>query len=141
MRALFLGLVLLVGASGPGFASIRIVASPGGVIGQYVRMFALVRQSGEDVIIDGPCYSACTLVLSIVPKERICVTRKAILGFHAAWLPGRDGRPLTAVAATKIMYQTYPGPVRRWISKRGGLTRKPIMLRGRELAAMYPQCA
>ena len=41
-------------------------------------------QSGERVVIDGPCLSACTLVLSTVPSNRICVTRRAVLGFHAA---------------------------------------------------------
>jgi hypothetical protein len=122
-------------------ADIRIVASPGGRIGDYLHLFALVRESGERVVIDGPCLSACTLVLSVVPSRRICVTRKAVLGFHAAWTPDRRGRPITAAEATRIMYETYPRPVRNWIRKKGGLSRKALLLKGRELAAMYPRCA
>lgn len=141
MRIAMLAFVLVFASVVPSFATVRILASPGGRIGEYLTLFAMIRQSGERVVIDGPCFSACTLVLSVLPKERICVTRKAILGFHAAWTPDRRGKPLTAVEATKLMYATYPGPVRRWIKHKGGLTSKAIMLQGRELAAMYRSCA
>jgi len=36
--------------------------------------------------------------------------------------------------------QTYPAPVRGWIARRGGLTSRLLMLRGRELKAMYASC-
>ena len=48
-------------------------------------MFAAIRDSGERVVIDGNCFSACTLVTAIIPKERICVTERAVFGFHAGW--------------------------------------------------------
>ena len=32
-------------------------------------------------MIDGRCLSACTLVRGVIPRERICVTRRARLGF------------------------------------------------------------
>lgn len=135
-----LALLLLFATALPAAAEVRILASPGGQIGQYLRLFAMVRQSGERVVIDGPCLSACTLVLSVVPKNRICVTRKAILGFHAAWDPDRRGRPLTNAEATRLMLASYPAPVRSWIRKRGGLTAKTLLLRGRELNVMYRVC-
>ena len=65
-------------------AEVRILASPGGQVGPFLELFDRVRASGERVVIDGPCLSACTLVLMTVPEERICVTRRAVLGFHAA---------------------------------------------------------
>ena len=34
----------------------------------------------------------------------------------------------------------YPAAIRRWIKRHGGLTDRPIYLRGRELAALYPLC-
>jgi len=34
----------------------------------------------------------------------------------------------------------YPGPIRNWIMRRGGLTSKLLLLRGRELAAIYRSC-
>ena len=64
-------------------ADVRILSSPGGAVDAYLAAFARVRQSGERVVIDGPCLSACTLVLSTIPRNRICVTRRAVLGFHA----------------------------------------------------------
>jgi hypothetical protein len=59
-------------------AEVRILASPGGQVGPFLDLFERVRDTGERVVIDGPCLSACTLVLSMVPHDRICVTRRAI---------------------------------------------------------------
>jgi hypothetical protein len=93
------------------------------------------------VIIDGPCLSACTLVLSTIPSNRICVTRRAVLGFHAPRLVDREtGRSSRAPEATRIVVDSYPAKVRAWIKKRGGLSQKLILLRGRELAALYRHC-
>jgi hypothetical protein len=74
----------LSAAMTPARAEIRILASPGGQVGPFLDLFDRVRESGERVVIDGPCLSACTLVLMTVPEERICVTRRAVLGFHRA---------------------------------------------------------
>ena len=95
VRATLLGAALIAttivtGAS----ATMRISDDVGGRIGAYVDQFSEVRNSGERVVIDGACLSACTLVLGIVPRNRICVTRKAMLGFHAAWMPGPQGKPV-----------------------------------------------
>ena len=79
-------------AMSPARAEVRILASPGGQVGPFLDLFDRVRESGERVVIDGPCLSACTLVLSTVPNERICVTRRAVLGFHAARSIDRRGR-------------------------------------------------
>jgi hypothetical protein len=121
-------------------AELRIVASPGGPVVPYVKLFEAVRQSGERVVIDGPCFSACTLVLSIVPDNRICVTRRAVLGFHAARLLDDRGRFHAEPRATRLVLETYPEAVQQWIRRRGGLTSRVLLLRGRELAAMYPLC-
>ena len=74
--------------------AVRIKADPGGQIGPYLENLVALRGSGERVIIDGPCLSACTMVLGVIPRERICVTSRARLGFHAAWHPGDDGHPV-----------------------------------------------
>jgi hypothetical protein len=121
-------------------ADIRIISSPGGQVGPFIELFDKVRESGERVVIDGPCLSACTLVLMTVPTERICVTRRAVLGFHAARSVDRRGRMYAEPEASKAVQEAYPEPVRNWISRHGGLTSRMIMLRGRELAAMYPRC-
>ena len=125
----------------PAWADLRIVSSPGGAVDAYLEVFARVRQSGERVVIDGPCLSACTLVLSTIPRNRICVTRRAVLGFHAPRLfDPRTGYTARAPEATRAVTASYPAGVRSWIKRRGGLTQKIIYLRGKELAALYPRC-
>ena len=71
-------------------AAVRIKADAGGQIGPYLEKLVALRGSGERVIIDGPCLSACTMVLGVIPRERICVTPRARLGFHAAWQSRRQ---------------------------------------------------
>jgi hypothetical protein len=126
--------------SPPAQAEIRILASPGGQVGPFLDLFERVRASGERVVIDGPCLSACTLVLSMVPDDRICVTRRAVLGFHGARSVDRRGRSSAEPEASELVLATYPAPVRSWIRRRGGLSSRLLLLRGRELAAIYPSC-
>jgi hypothetical protein len=139
-------LVILVGAVTAALAvsaaqaQVRINEDPGGQIGPYLEKLVVLRGSGEQVIIDGPCLSACTMVLGLIPHERICVTPRARLGFHAAWHPGDNGRPVTNDAATQLLMSIYPQHVRHWISRRGGLSPRMIYLSGHELAAMYRTC-
>jgi hypothetical protein len=132
--------VVALFAAAPAAADVRILASPGGEVGPFLDLFAQVRASGERVVIDGPCLSACTLVLSTVPNERICVTRRAILGFHAARSMDTRGRFYAEPAASAAVLEAYPSAVRGWIRRHGGLTSRVLLLRGRELAAIYPLC-
>ena len=132
--------VALSAAITPVRAEVRILASPGGEVGPFLDLFDRVRASGERVVIDGPCLSACTLVLMTVPEDRICVTRRAVLGFHAARSIDGRGRMYAEPEASRAVQESYPGPVRDWISRHGGLTSRMLLLRGRELAAIYPRC-
>ena len=101
--------VLALFAVLPARADVRIVSSPGGAVDAYLAAFARVRQSGERVIIDGPCLSACTLVLSTIPRNRICVTRRAVLGFHAPrWFYPRTGPTTRAPEATRASPPPIP---------------------------------
>jgi hypothetical protein len=93
-------------------AMILITADRGGLITDYAERFLSARVTGEQVVIDGACLSACTLVVGMLPRDKICATPKAVLGFHAAWLPTRNR----------------------------GLTTKMIFLHGRELAEIVPPC-
>ena len=120
--------------------AVRIKSDPGGQIGPYLENLVALRGSGERVIIDGPCLSACTMVLGVIPKSRICVTHRARLGFHAAWHPGEDGKPIPSRAATQLLMDIYPENVRTWIKGRGGLSPRMMYLSGRELTAMYQTC-
>src|ERR1700720_764289 len=139
-RRILLATVLCAVASPPAHAEVRILASPGGEVGPFLDLFERVRESGERVVIDGPCLSACTLVLSLVPSDRICVTRRAIFGFHAARSVDQRGRIYAEPQASEVVLEAYPAAVRGWIRRRGGLTSHLLLLRGRDLAAIYPSC-
>ena len=65
-------------------ADVRIVGDPGGEVSSYIQKFSEIRDSGQRIVIDGPCLSACTLLTGIVPRDHVCITRRAALGFHAA---------------------------------------------------------
>jgi len=123
------------------FADVRIVNDPGGEVSSYVRKFHELRDSGERVIIDGPCLSACTLLTGIVPRDRVCVTGRAVLGFHAASYYDDTSRSLVPTRqGSRLVMQLYPPAIRSWINRHGGLTPRLITLRGRELAALYRTC-
>lgn len=138
-RGLYAVLFLLVSFM-PASADVRIEASPGGEASSFIEFFEQLRQSRERVVIDGPCFSACTLVLIIMPRSRICVTQRAVFGFHAAKAIDQYGREYPAPEVTRVVAAAYPAPIRNWIKLHGGLTRAPIFLGGRELAGMYPRC-
>ena len=140
LAAVLLGAVLTAASASTASAVVRITSDTGGQIGPYLETLAAIRNSGQRVIIDGPCLSACTMVLGVIPRERICVTRRARLGFHAAWHHGENGRPATNRGGTQLLMAVYPQNVKNWLSRRGGLTREMKYLTGRELASMYPTC-
>ena len=125
---------------GPASADVRIISSSGGVVGPYLAFFSQLRNLGQRVVIDGPCLSACTLVLNTIPRRRICVTQRAVLGFHAPVLVDRTGRRFRSREATRAVAASYPAGVRKWIKQKGGLKRDLIYLRGRELASLYSRC-
>jgi hypothetical protein len=135
-----LAAVLLLAGIGASHAVVRIGEDRGGRIGTYVDKYQDLRSSGETVIIDGLCASACTIVLGAVPHNKICVTSHANLGFHAAWDFGANGRAVTNPEATQMLYSMYPSAIRHWIAQRGGLTPHMIFLRGKQLMSMYRPC-
>jgi hypothetical protein len=123
------------------FAEVHIVNDPGGEVGEYVEKFHELRKAGERLVIDGPCLSACTLFTGIIPHDHVCVTRRAVLGFHAAsyfddarhtLVPTRQG--------TAVIMRLYPPEIREWIERHGGLKPQIMALRGKELSALYDLC-
>ena len=135
-----LAAVLLLAGVGASQAVVRIGEDRGGRIGTYVDKYQDLRTSGQTVIIDGLCASACTIVLGAVAHDKICVTSHATLGFHAAWDFGANGRAVTNPEATQMLYSMYPPAVKHWIAARGGLTPHMIFLHGRQLMGMYRPC-
>jgi len=141
IRGMLLCALFVVSGLAPAHATMRIAEDRGGQIGQYLQAYALIRSSGENVVVDGNCLSACTLLLGVIPRDRICATERARFGFHAAWMPDQDGRPITSPMGTQALWRIYPTSVRNWINRNGGLSRKMIYLEGRALAGIVPSCA
>jgi hypothetical protein len=122
-------------------ADVRVTNDPGGEIAAYLRKFQDMRASGERLVIDGPCLSACTLFTAFLPRNQVCITPRAILGFHAASYYDDARRSLIPTrAGTRLVMRLYPPAIRNWIERHGGLTPQIIGLRGRELAALYNTC-
>jgi hypothetical protein len=121
-------------------ATIRIVKDHGGDISKYLHAFAKVRSTGERVVIDGDCMSACTMVLGLVPSKQICVTRRARFGFHAASMLKNDGHLVTSALGTEALLGIYPASVRRWIIQHGGLTKQMTYMEGRPLDGIVATC-
>lgn len=122
-------------------AEVHIVNDAGGEVSEYVQKFHELRKTGERLVIDGPCLSACTLFTGIIPHDHVCVTRHAVLGFHAAsyfddarhtLVPTRQG--------TQVIMRLYPPEIRDWIERHGGLKPQIMALRGKELSALYDIC-
>jgi hypothetical protein len=123
------------------FADVRIVSDPGGEVSSYVQKFQVMRSTGERVVIDGPCLSACTLLTGIIPRDHVCVTSRAELGFHAASYYDDASRSLVPTReGSRVVMRLYPAEVRAWIGRHGGLTPTLMMMRGRDLAALYQPC-
>ena len=123
--------LLAFAITSPALADLRITRDFGGYVEEYKARYRHIRETGERVIIDGICNSACTLVLGIVPLQRICVTPRASLGFHQAYFDKRwtAGVKVTSIAGTEELMSVYPNPVKEWIGRQGGLTPEMKKLR------------
>jgi hypothetical protein len=141
-----LGLALLLPAllwNVAAAADYRITQDYGGLVNRYKLKYLEVRDRGERVIIDGFCGSACTLVLGIVPLDRICVTPRARLGFHAAFYheARTDGVRIVSYEGTADVESYYPEAVKEWLSRHGGLAAHTKTIKsGPELWAIVDPC-
>jgi hypothetical protein len=96
--------------------------------GELLRQFAIVK-------IEGPCASACTLMLGL-PPGRVCVGAHAKLGFHLASSNSEESAKL----ADAQFMESYPGKVRAWVQKHGGLQHKVIWASTAETRQLVQNC-
>jgi len=135
--------IVLMLSTSAAAADYRITRDHGGLVEDYKAKYSQIRDRGERVVIDGICNSACTLVLGIVPLNRICVTPKASLGFHQAYYDKAWtlGFKVISDAGTADLMSYYPKSVKEWISRNGGLTPEMKRVRnGPDLWAMIDPC-
>lgn len=74
-------------AFGPCSGDVCVIRyNPGGQIDLFVAAAEAVRtQARRQVVIDGPCLSACAIFADIA-RANVCVTQRAAFGFHKARL-------------------------------------------------------
>jgi hypothetical protein len=135
-------LVVLLALTAPASADVRITKDLGGYIDQYKAKYARIRDNGERIVIDGVCNSACTLLLGIVPLDRVCATPRASLGFHQAYYDKRwtAGMKVTSIAGTDELMAVYPASVKAWIARQGGLSPQMKYLTGLDLWTIVDPC-
>ena len=139
-RVLAAGIVSAALSVTPAFATVLIKDDYGGKMVDYRARFQQIRRSGEPVVIDGICMSACTMILGIVPLDHSCVTPRAVLGFETAWEYDNSGTRIVSVSGTQELMKVYPASVHAWITRHGGLGSKILLLKGRELTSIVPRC-
>src|SRR5262245_60329084 len=114
----------------------------GGNLAKHKEYFKAVAASGDEVEVRDPCWSACTLVLAYIPKERLCFSQTATLGFH---LVRFSDTKIPAMIASWEMFKSYPQEIRTWLEAKGGVEKMPLdgfwLLFPSELWQMgYRQC-
>jgi hypothetical protein len=124
-------------------AALHITRDHGGYVEEYKAKYKRIRDSGDRVVIDGICNSACTLVFGIVPMNKICVTPKASIGVHQAYYDKAFtfGIKVTSADGTSDLMSYYPDPMKDWIRRNGGLTTEMKKIKnGEELWKIVDPC-
>ncbi|MBN8981680.1 MAG: hypothetical protein J0I29_10480 [Rhizobiales bacterium] len=143
MRIVSFVILGLLAICAPAQADLRITRDHGGYVEEYKAKYERIAKSGERVIIDGICNSACTLVFGIVPMNRICVTPRASVGLHHAYYDKSFtfGIKVNSTEGTSDLMSYYPATLKSWIGRNGGLTNEMKKIRnGRDLWTIVDPC-
>jgi len=98
---------------------VRIVFDQGGKVVDYITKYSEGRNKGTHYIIDGMCISACALIAGEVPRDHVCVTDYARLGFHAAFTEAADGSRVFSPVGTEISWFIFYPVVRQLLQEHG----------------------
>jgi hypothetical protein len=114
----------------------------GGIIAEHRQRFGYYRRAGAKVEVRGPCYSACTILLSYIEPENLCIGERAFMAFHAVRSIEREEYMENE---TFQYFLNLPRPIQQWINSKGSWQALPLhgymFMRDRELWAMgYPKC-
>jgi hypothetical protein len=138
------GALVLLSTTSLAPAAQRITFDPGGNIMTFIDRYNGWRVSGERVVIDGMCISACTMITGLLPTENVCVTPFARLAFHSAYIQYPDGRTEFAREATRLIWMIYPPHVRDMLLQRGwqeGMEHPDLIyIEGADLHRIFRPC-
>jgi hypothetical protein len=132
---------LLIASTIPSFSDTVTIRDidPGGDISTYARWYQRWNESGDKLVIDGVCISACTLFLEYVGEklsDRVCVTSRSLIGLHQASLDGRSDGVFTTIMVKLV----YPQWVQKWIVDNGGLTPEIKLMTPEDMKGHVPLC-
>lgn len=118
------GVLFLIGIVGGSLASIvspvetdtvKIIDyHPGGAVHEYYTEYAGWARDDVKVIFNGPCISACTLVLGFIPPADMCATDLAHFEFHEVTARGFYDKP-----ATEWFYDFIPHHIKDLLNDKG----------------------
>lgn len=112
----------------------------GGSIVEHYEKYSEYKRRNSLLVVDGVCISACTMISGVVPRENICVTERAIFGYHSAFVMTTEG-PKYSEMGTKLLWMILPEFVREKVRAAGwdGPSEHPslVFVQGTEL---YPLC-
>jgi len=113
-----------------------IYSNPGGRIIDFALQAAKYRASRKLVQFAGQCDSSCTLFLGL-PRSQTCISPGASFRFHAPVANNERA----SYKAKLYMLSKYPGWVRSFIAKRGGLTHNLITIDYSVASRFIPSCS
>ena len=97
------------------------------------------NQSGRRVVINGLCVSACTMVVILIPHDRICVTGAARLIFHAITRKKDDG--IVWPEMSTWFESKFPSEFRLWLAQKQAFkSLEYTQMKGAELESRIPRC-
>lgn len=114
--------VPVYGMATPYYSSKKVVTirgDRGGVMLSYALRAKKLERRGALVRLGGRCDSACTLYLGM-PGNQVCLLPGATFRFHKPY----GGSAKANNAAAKFMMRNYPGWVRTWLARNGGLSKR-----------------
>lgn len=119
----------------PGHSYILLKADGGGDINDYAKAFLLFEQIGSEVWVEGPCLSACTMVLH---NPFACAMPKAVFGFHAAKYYNKTTLEVMneSSVGNQIMWNHYPESVKVKLGSK--LSPDMIYIKGTDLIRACP---
>jgi len=115
--------------------------SPGGYTAVFQAAGDAFRAGSHDaMIINGPCYSACTMAADRA-WPNVCTTKHALFGYHQARLPRFIERLLGGEPIFIDAMDYYSERVRPLLTKKGGLPKYGLLyLSPQDVRAFIPPC-
>lgn len=149
--SLVLSALLLTGSEKAAFAGNERLASRGGSqtngyvsignnSGGQVISFGLQmlkwKRAGHRVRFSGRCASACTIYLAL-PSKNMCISPGASFHFHSPFGGNSRGNKV----ARSYMLRNYPGWVRAWLNRNGGLGSRLVAMNYSYASKFIRPCA